>query len=339
MVENRPTPWVEKFRPRKLSDISSQTEVVKTLASAIQSQNLPHLLFYGPAGTGKTSVILAAARELFGADFRKTGRVLELNASDERGISVVREKIKMFAQGAVGKNGGIGRNLPSFKLIILDEADSMTSDAQSCLRRMIEKYSKVTRFCLLCNYVSRIISPIASRCAKFRFQPLDSCAIRSRLVVIAEKENMGKLKDEMFDTILEASEGDMRKAINLLQSAAIVANQMDNDTEFIVNQIVEMAGMVLPSVLDALWAAIRGNVFNQLSKAVDNLVYSGYPTLTLLKQMLKEVLVSSNDKLSDSKKSKICIKFAVTDKKILDGANEALQLLDVSSNIMSIWHS
>lgn len=189
---------------------------------------MPHLLFYGQAGTGKTSTILAIARELFGYcfnvacflnvwcsnDYKASGRVLELNASDERGIGVVRKKVKTFAQGSLSMNS----KMPAFKLIILDEADSMTQDAQSALRRMIENYSKVTRFCLICNYVSRIIEPVASRCAKFRFQPLEKDAMLKRLAFVADQEHI-QTDECVFHTILDHSDGDMRKAINLLQSS------------------------------------------------------------------------------------------------------------------------
>ena len=161
------------------------------------------MIFYGPPGTGKTSTILAAAKDLFGVDYRS--RVMELNASDERGINVVRTKIKAFAQLAVGssKAGAAaadgagassgGQTPPPYKLIILDEADSMTTDAQSALRRTMETYSKVTRFCIICNYISRLIPPIASRCAKFRFKPLPAEAMVSRLGHIAQQEQVSSL--------------------------------------------------------------------------------------------------------------------------------------------------
>lgn len=144
---------------------------------------MPHLLFYGPPGTGKTSAALAAARELFGAE-KYQSRVLEMNASDDRGIGAIRTKVKAFAAASAASGG------PTFKLIILDEADAMTTDAQNALRRLMEQYARVTRFCLICNYVSRIIEPLASRCGKFRFQPLPRAAIVGRLEMVCQSENL-----------------------------------------------------------------------------------------------------------------------------------------------------
>ncbi|MEN2500445.1 MAG: replication factor C subunit 4, partial [Marteilia pararefringens] len=170
--QNNNCPWIEKYRPKTANDVHQQYEVVAALKHCIQMNVLPNLLFHGPPGTGKTSLILAAAKELFKDEFSE--RVLELNASDERGIQVVREKIKKFSQYFVSNVSMKSREsaVPTFKLIILDEVDNMTHAAQSALRRIMETESSNTRFCLICNYLSKIISPIISRCSKFRFDPL-----------------------------------------------------------------------------------------------------------------------------------------------------------------------
>ncbi|OLY84797.1 Replication factor C subunit 4 [Smittium mucronatum] len=209
-------PWVEKYRPKHISDVVSQTEVVNVLKSSINSKGLPHLLFYGPPGTGKTSTILAFCRELFGPDLAKS-RVLELNASDERGIQVVRNKIKSFAQTVVSAPSP-NYPCPPYKIIILDEADSMTGEAQAALRRIMEAHSKITRFCLICNYVSRIIEPLASRCAKFRFKSLDNDLSVSRLTAISQSESVN-ISKEGIEALVEASNGDLRRAVMTLQSA------------------------------------------------------------------------------------------------------------------------
>ena len=230
-LSSRAMPWVEKYRPKGIGDVASQSETVKTLQNAVKTGNLPHLLFYGPPGTGKTSMALALCRNLWGPDLFKQ-RVLEMNASDERGISIVRNKVKHFANLAIsgrassataaGAAGGDPSQpvypCPPFKLIILDEADTMTPDAQAALRRVIEAYSRITRFCLICNYVTRIIEPLASRCAKFRFKPLpyDDMAGKLRQIAVAEGVD---LLDDVTRAIIELSEGDMRKAVTTMQCA------------------------------------------------------------------------------------------------------------------------
>lgn len=177
-------PWVEKYRPSSLDDLIAHQEIISTLNRLINAQKLPHLLFYGPPGTGKTSMIIAIARRLYGKNYGSM--VLELNASDDRGIDVVRNQIKEFAGTKKLFSQGV-------KLIILDEADSMTNDAQFSLRRVIEKYTKNARFCLICNYVSKIIPALQSRCTRFRFAPLDESQVSGRVKHIAELEKYVKI--------------------------------------------------------------------------------------------------------------------------------------------------
>src|SRR5660397_34443 len=208
--------WIEKYRPKKLDDVVGQVEVIKRLKSYVQSRNLPHLLFSGPPGVGKTASAICVARELFGDDW--LNNFTELNASDERGIDVVRTKIKNFARTAP-----LGE--AEFKIIFLDEADALTSDAQSALRRTMEKYTSSCRFILSCNYSSKIIEPIQSRCAVFRFRQLKEKDIKLYLTRIAKSEKID-LSDDAADALVHVAAGDMRKAVNSLQVAASLGDKV-----------------------------------------------------------------------------------------------------------------
>ena len=191
-------------RPSKVEEISHQIEVVSALRQSVLTGQVPHLMFYGPPGTGKTSTILALAKELFGHEFFKQ-RVTELNASDERGIAVVREKIKKFAQRKIARHPDGRTNVPPIQICILDEADSMTTDAQAALRRIIEQFSSTTRFCIICNYISKIIDPLASRCVKFRFSPIAKEAQMERLKLICDREGVQVSGDDVFNSLIDIS--------------------------------------------------------------------------------------------------------------------------------------
>jgi replication factor C subunit 2/4 len=264
------------------------------------------MLFYGPPGTGKTSTILALAKELYGPELIKT-RVLELNASDERGISIVREKVKDFARMQLSQPSAAYRNLypcPPYKIIILDEADSMTQDAQSALRRTMETYSKITRFCLICNYVTRIIDPLASRCSKFRFKSLDQGNAVKRVEEIAQKEGV-KMEDGAVNTLISCSEGDLRKAITFLQSAARLVgavgvqekeeDSMDVDEDegnakiVTAKSIEDIAGVIPNETIEKLVKAMqpksKGLVYEAVSNTVTDMVADGWSATQVVTQV------------------------------------------------------
>lgn len=277
------------------------------------------MLFYGPPGTGKTSTILALAKELYGPEMFRT-RVLELNASDERGISIVREKVKDFARMQLSNPPPHYKDrhpCPPYKIIILDEADSMTQDAQSALRRTMETYSKITRFCLICNYVTRIIDPLASRCSKFRFKMLDQGNAKKRLENIAANENV-RMEDGAVDRLIECSDGDLRKAITFLQSAARLvgavrisqsgsngiakrtslkedededAMELDevNESMVKIKSIEEIAGVIPNDLIDGLLRAMqprsKGAVYEAVAKQVTDLVADGWSATQVVTQV------------------------------------------------------
>ncbi len=241
-------PWVEKYRPKKLSSIVHHPNIIYALKKLIKKGQLPHMLFYGASGTGKTSTIMATAKKLYNEDI--SFMVLELNASDDRGINIVREEIKEFAESRNMFKTGI-------KLIILDEADSMTYDAQFALRRVIEKYSYNTRFCLICNYMNKIIPAIRSRCMQFRFSPINNVSINEYLEKICDKEKIDITK-EGKDSLIKISNGDLRKAINLLQSVSMAYDKID------VNECYYTVGTCTPNEVNKLLSILlnKNNSFS-----------------------------------------------------------------------------
>lgn len=329
-------PWVEKYRPKKLEDVAAQDHAVTVLKRTLQTANLPHMLFYGPPGTGKTSTILALTKELYGPELMKS-RVLELNASDERGISIVREKVKNFARLMVSKPSAEDLEkypCPPYKIIILDEADSMTADAQSALRRTMETYSGVTRFCLICNYVTRIIDPLASRCSKFRFKALDSSNALSRLQYISQEESL-KYEEGILERILDISQGDLRKAITLLQSAAKVVQQNDNADAITLTHVNELSGTIHDKVLQDLISVIESKDFNSIMRTVQDFVNQGWSAASALTQLHDYYI--KNDHLDTDFKNKVSWLLFDSDSKLTSGANEHLQLLNLSMKISQLY--
>lgn len=334
-------PWVEKYRPRAIADVAHQEEVVATLQKAVHESagrgDLPHLLLYGPPGTGKTSTALALCRDLFGLENYK-GRVLELNASDERGIAVVRDKIRKFAQSTVVvvKKGEKEYPCPPFKVIILDEADAITRDAQTALRRTMETFSKGTRFIIICNYISRIIGPLASRCAKFRFNPLPLPSMFAYLRKITTSENVD-IDDKTLRFLVEAAEGDLRKAITTLQSAY---RMQGPGAPLDIETISAAACLIPPAVVDSfdLATAAEGSTNLNIRRAVEDIVRSGFSASQLLSQYGIRLLTSQGGSfgvaaMNDLQKAAVALVLAEADTRLINGADEQLQLYNVGSRI------
>ncbi|CAN1234377.1 Replication factor C subunit 5 [Linum perenne] len=226
------TPWVEKYRPQSLDDVAAHRDIIDTIERLTNEKRLPHLLLYGPPGTGKTSTILAVARKLYGSDYRKM--ILELNASDDRGIDVVRQQIQDFASSQSFSFGYLlcCQTLSSVKLVLLDEADAMTKDAQFALRRVIEKYTKNTRFALICNHVNKIIPALQSRCTRFRFAPLDPVHVSGRLRHVIEAERLD-VTETGLAALVRLSNGDMRKALNILQATQMASPHITEEAVYL----------------------------------------------------------------------------------------------------------
>lgn len=275
---NKNLPWVEKYRPMTIQDIVCQKQVIQTLKNGIQNKNLSHLLFYGPPGTGKTSAILAAAKDLYGIDNYKNC-VLELNASDERGINVIRTKVKIFSQKTVNK-------IELFKLIILDEADSMTVEAQSILRYIIEKYSGTTRFCIICNYIDKIIQPIISRCNKFRFYllPIDSII---KILNYIQKQEKINYSNEIIYYISDKSGGDLRKAITLLQSLYYMYGINNNITISIID---DMIGCVHLNTIKNYFNILKEGNHLKIDNICNYIINNSYSILIFINQIYTHML-------------------------------------------------
>ncbi|KAJ4792774.1 Replication factor C subunit 3 [Rhynchospora pubera] len=224
--DGKSAPWVEKYRPQSLADVAAHRDIVDTIDRLTSENRLPHLLLYGPPGTGKTSTILAVARKLYGSQYQNM--ILELNASDDRGIDVVRQQIQDFASARSLSFGA----RPSVKLVLLDEADAMTKDAQFALRRVIEKHTKSTRFALICNNVNKIIPALQSRCTRFRFAPLDAAHVRERLQHVIQSEGLD-VDGSGLTSLVRLSNGDMRKALNILQSTHMASQHIDEEAVYL----------------------------------------------------------------------------------------------------------
>ncbi|MCD6575610.1 MAG: replication factor C small subunit [Nanoarchaeota archaeon] len=300
--------WTEKYRPSNLKEVVGQKEIVDKLSAFVRKKNIPHLLFAGPAGVGKTTCAMAMARELFGENWH--ANFLEMNASDERGIDTIRTKVKDFA-----RTKPIG-DVP-FKIILLDEADALTSEAQHALRRMMENYTSTCRFILDCNYSSKIILPIQSRCVIFRFRPLEEDEVRKYIEKIVKNENL-KLDDGSVKAIIDSSEGDLRKVTNILQSCAAMDKQITEE------MVYSVAGIAKPKEIKGiLEAAMKGELKSAKDKMLDVMLRYGLSGLDVIKLINKTVWEMDMD---DKKKVKLIDKIGEYEFRIVEGADEYLQI-------------
>jgi len=320
-------PWVEKYRPERIDDVAQQDEVVAALRGSLETGELPNLMFYGPPGTGKTTVALALMKQFFGKDWRL--RVKELNASDDRGITAVREKVKTFAQLAIGTTqAGLASSKAKFRVVILDEADSMTHDAQAALRRIMEEFVHVTRFIIICNYVSKIIEPLHSRCSKFRFQPVSGEFQKSRLLHICEQENV-RLGPGAIDRLVDLSKGDMRCAVTMLQTAVTFYDQVDDEA------LVEVACSVPERVVDNLLQCTRtAKSADEMVLLVRGFLLDGYGSQQVLDRLLEKVL--SDSSILDLTKAKCAMLFSQVDERLTQGCDEELQLCFLFSHLRQL---
>jgi replication factor C small subunit len=301
-------PWTEKYRPKTLDEVSGQQETVTSLKAFVERKNMPNMLFAGPPGVGKTTCSLALARELYKDSV--AGNFLELNASDERGIDIVRGRIKDFARS-------VSMSEAPFKLIFLDEGDALTSDAQQALRRTMESNSAVTRFIISANYSSRIIEPIQSRCAVFRFLPLQEEDMKKTLEGVAKAESL-KVDEKAYHAIFYVSEGDMRRALNVLQGCAMHSSKISED---LVHRISSRA---MPKEVKAMVEQAMKGDFRGARENLDKLIISyGLSGEDILLQIYREIPALEVD---EQKRIKLVEILGEYNFRLVQGANERIQL-------------
>jgi len=307
-MENEVSIWTEKYRPKKFEEVVGQEDIIKKVQNLTKSLNIPHLLFAGPAGTGKSTLALIVVKELFGLHWKEN--YLELNASDERGIDVVRQKVKDFA-----RTKALG-NVP-FKVIFLDEADALTKEAQQALRRTMENYTSTCRFVMSCNYSSKIIDPIQSRCAIFRFKLLEKKDIEKRIKYIAEKENL-QIGEEAIETLYENSEGDCRRVINFLQASASISSNITPDL------VDTLASSAKPADIKiVLEYALSGDFQKSKEKLLDVMLKESIAGTDAIKAIQREIW---NLQIDDELKVRLTEKTGEIEFRIVEGSDEFVQL-------------
>lgn len=314
--------WVERHRPRSVSGIKGQRAIVERLGAYANSKSFPHLMFAGPPGTGKTTAALALARDVFGGDFRSN--LLEMNASDERKLESIRTKVKQFARTAPMPG-------TSFKVIFLDEADALTPDAQGALRRIMEQYSETCRFILSCNYSSKIVEAIQSRCAVFRFRPLDDEKVLEMIVSVAEMEGV-ELHEDAAGAIASVSLGDLRKAITSLQVAASLDNSVTREL------VYETTATAPPEELHGFFLACKEDGFQPARRRMKGILDRfGLAGTDLVNQLHREL--GSAPFLDERQKLEVTEAMAECDFRMVEGGGEALQLDAMTARICGLLGS
>ncbi|PSP56732.1 replication factor C small subunit [Halobacteriales archaeon QS_1_67_19] len=299
--------WIEKYRPQTLDEVAGHEDITARLQRYVERNDLPNLLFSGPAGVGKTTSAVAIAKELYGDDWEQ--HFMELNASDQRGIDVVRDRIKNFARSSFGGH--------DYRIIFLDEADSLTSDAQSALRRTMEQFSNNTRFILSCNYSSKIIDPIQSRCATFRFGPISDAAVADQIGEIAAEEGIETTEDGI-DALVYAADGDMRKAINALQAAAVMGEVVDEEVVYTITSTARPE-----DIEEMVTHALSGDFSKARSILDDLLTDKGMAGGDIIDQLHRSVWEFD---LDDEAAVRLMDRVGEVDYRISEGANEQVQL-------------
>lgn len=358
LVSQSHVPWIEKYRPKNISELTQDSNLLSMFKKCLETQETTHLLFHGPPGTGKTSAIQALGRELFKEYYSE--RIIEFNASDDRGINAVREKITNQARKFVTAAKSVdGSSIPPYKIIILDEADSMTDEAQDALRVIIEQYSKVTRFCFICNYITKITDAIKSRCVPVYFKKLTHDCMLNKLKQVTKTEEMN-IPEDILNTIIDVSIGDMRKAIMLLQNLKYlylnkalykkpIHEFTEKETNYIkymtfnkyfskkveINDVYKLAGILPPVRIEKIInLAIDSASYKQLQKLADNIISIGYPIDNILLQINQRILERTD--ITDEHKSSIYLSSADMVYRVKEGGNEYIQLLHMLSTINNV---